>query len=623
MLIADDHRLQPQAVIDGTDARDVIPGTDEDDVIDGKGGKDEIGGFGGNDRLIGGAGADFIRGHGGDDRLEGNAGEDRLEGNGGKDDISGGEGADEISGGAGDDVLSGGSGDDTISGNGGDDDISGDDGADTLSGGAGKDVLRGQQGDDRLEGNGGADHLLGGAGDDVLLGGKSKDDLSGKDGDDVLDGGLGIDTLEGGEGRDVFRFTVADDRPDKITDFVQSVDQLDLSDLLPGFAAGDPLDDWVRFDIADGNTLISVDTKGGGSDFVATAELVGVETNSLTPSDLGLSSSLPTSEALVSADQDGMAANGIAFLPDVSGNGRFVSFASDATNLVSGAADDGDDFDVFVKDLETGDVTLVSRGGGQGGDGDLSAVNNAGDAVAFREFAGGAVVLADLDGGGLDPLGPGDRPSISDDGARVAFDGADGVVVAGDLDVTIGGAADGSISPDGDFVAFVRGGGVVLRSLDDGGETTVADSGSDPVVSTGGRFVAYEDGGDVFRVEISDGTAGEPELVSDGVAGAALTPSISNDGRLIAFQSGDDVLVKDMDSGDLQTITRTGDAGDIPDGFEWLVAPSIAGNGAHVAYVDEFAFDGGLTSGQVMVAPVDFGGEAALASVITPSDVVA
>jgi Tol biopolymer transport system component len=54
--------------------------------------------------------------------------------------------------------------------------------------------------------------------------------------------------------------------------------------------------------------------------------------------------------------------NGSSFWPAISGNGRYVAFASHATNLVTG--DRNDSPDVFLYERSTQSITLVSRGPG-------------------------------------------------------------------------------------------------------------------------------------------------------------------------------------------------------------------------------------------------------------------
>ncbi len=81
--------------------------------------------------------------------------------------------------------------------------------------------------------------------------------------------------------------------------------------------------------------------------------------------------------------------------PAISDDGRFVAFYSDATNLVPD--DTNDEFDVFIKDLQTGAITRVS----------ISSAGAEGDRASFK-------------------------PSISPDGRFVAFESRAATLVPGD-----------------------------------------------------------------------------------------------------------------------------------------------------------------------------------------------
>jgi Ca2+-binding RTX toxin-like protein len=98
-------------------------------------------------------------------------------------------------------------------------------------------VIYGNSADNRLSGLGGNDNLFGDEGDDRLLGGLGNDQLYGFDDDDNLRGGFGADTLTGGDGADSFvfqtRFDSANATADRIADFAQGVDLIDLGGL-PG-----------------------------------------------------------------------------------------------------------------------------------------------------------------------------------------------------------------------------------------------------------------------------------------------------------------------------------------------------------------------------------------------------
>lgn len=63
--------------------------------------------------------------------------------------------------------------------------------------------------------------------------------------------------------------------------------------------------------------------------------------------------------ASVSRRSDGGPANGRSYLPAISGDGRYVAFVSEATNLA--AADTNGAADVFLHDLQSGSTDLVSR----------------------------------------------------------------------------------------------------------------------------------------------------------------------------------------------------------------------------------------------------------------------
>lgn len=160
------------------------------------------------------------------DELDAGLGNDRVFGREGTDRLSGGADDDRLYGGADDDVLRGDSGTDRLYGGTGNDRLSGGDGDDSLRAGDGADVLLGDSGNDVLRGHRGADTLWGGVGDDMLHGQK---------GNDFLTGGNGRDMLTGGEGWDEFIYTDLSEGRDRITDFEDGKDLINLSGLGIGF----------------------------------------------------------------------------------------------------------------------------------------------------------------------------------------------------------------------------------------------------------------------------------------------------------------------------------------------------------------------------------------------------
>jgi Tol biopolymer transport system component len=157
----------------------------------------------------------------------------------------------------------------------------------------------------------------------------------------------------------------------------------------------------------------------------------------------------------------GAIANGDCGEPSISASGRYVAFASKATNLVHG--DDHGVEDVFVRDLKRNRTILVSRAvgpHGAPGTGDSSrpSISADGRYVAFQSYANnlgprdngavpdvfvrdlktGRVSLASQGEGGAPANAPSASPSISPDGRYVAFDSKASNLSPEDTDHRIG-----------------------------------------------------------------------------------------------------------------------------------------------------------------------------------------
>lgn len=206
---------------------------------------------------------------------------------------------------------------------------------------------------------------------------------------------------------------------------------------------------------------------------------------------------------LVSVGTGGAPANGDSDRPTISGSGRFIAFASAASNLV--AADTNGKQDVFVRDLTKKVTTRVSVGAG-----------------------------------GLQANGASLDPSISDDGRYIAFSSAATNLVVGDtnnaLDVfvhdrvahlttRISVATNGAQGNGNSYVARIAAGGkhVAFVSL-----ATNLTPGADA-----------NNGLDVFLRDIIAATTERVSSSSTGTAGNAPSsgPSISANGSRVAFTS--------------------------------------------------------------------------------------
>jgi Tol biopolymer transport system component len=218
----------------------------------------------------------------------------------------------------------------------------------------------------------------GNASDNVLIGNSGNNQLNGTSGADTLNGGMGDDTLNGGAGNDLV--SAAADGTQGVgwsesavfsPDGSKVLFVSDVSNLVAGDTNG-ATDIFVK-DLATGAvTLVSTaagGTQGNGWNQSAvfssdgskilfssgSSNLVAGDTNGADVFVKDLSTGAVT---LVSAATDGTQGNGWSESAVFSPDGNKVLFASDANNLVVG--DTNGTMDIFVKNLSTGTVTLVS-----------------------------------------------------------------------------------------------------------------------------------------------------------------------------------------------------------------------------------------------------------------------
>ena len=267
----------------------------------------------------------------------------------------------------------------------------------------------------------------------------------------------------------------------------------------------------------------------------------------------------------------------------VSADGRHVAFSSVASNL---SADDGDAvWDIFVRDLPTGETTLVSRADGfQGAKGNRRSwepsVSSDGRLVAFtsparnlsdddndgspetrgwdvfvRDAMSGETTLVSRATGADGPGGNGDSwgPSLSADGRFVAF--------ISEAENLSGDDRDGTMNV---FVRDLESQTTTLVSRASGARGARGDADSTrPSISADGRVVAFEsdatnlhrddrnDWSDVFvrdtvtnRTTLVSRASGARGAQSNGNVSIAIS-AISADGRFVAFDSDADTLTRD------------------------------------------------------------------------------
>lgn len=205
------------------------------------------------------------------------------------------------------------------------------------------------------------------------------------------------------------------------------------------------------------------------------------------------------------------AANAQSLRAVLSDDGSFLVFSSHATNLISGQSDSNADSDIFLYDRASGTTTMISHASGSttttasgfsysaeiSGDGRYVAfASNAGNLVAgqvdpavgldvflFDRIAGTTSVVSHQSGA---PTTAGNkhssRPSMSDDGRYIAFDSQASDLAAGTTD-----------TPESldTFVYDRASDTTILVSHAPGAPTVAASSSYFPRISGDGSFVAF------------------------------------------------------------------------------------------------------------------------------------
>lgn len=395
--------------------------------------------------------------------------------------------------------------------------------------------------------------------------------------------------------------------------------------------------------------------------------LVAGDTNAAT--DVFVRDTQTATTSRVSVGTGGVQGNGASVLPTVSTDGRYVAFESGATTLVSG--DTNGAVDVFVRDRQAATTSRVSVGaasaqanGGSAaaeisGDGryvsfESGATNlvggdtNAVSDVFVRDRQTATTSRASVTSAGAQANGPSSEPAISSDGRYVSFSSlATNLDPAGTPAYTdvyrrdrtagqtllmsgIGNDEGGfsSISANGAVVGFTSA-ATNLAAFDDNGaydvfvrvvststtdlvsryRTAQGNQGSASMdLSTDGRYVTYVSAAsdlvpgdtngvqDVFVRDMLTGTTERVSITSSGVGGNGTSdhPSISPNGRFVVFQSEAtnfaandanglaDIFLHDRDLDSTYRVSFASDGVNAPN--ERSFWPDVSSDGQFVAF---------------------------------------
>ena len=432
-------------------------------------------------------------------------------------------------------------------------------------------------GDDSSSGNDLlANTLIGSTGHDQLLGLSGNDTLAGGAGNDVLNGGTGADLLKGGLGNDSY---VVDNAGD-VVDETPTLDPLRVSTDAAG-AQGNGQSFNARFS-TDGRTVVF---ESYASNLVA-----GDSNNNL---DIFVKDLQSGGIQRVSTDAAGVQGNSSSLNAQLSADGRTVVFESYASNLVAG--DSNNDVDIFIKDLQSGGIQRVStdaagvQGNAHSEKAQISADSRsvvfqslssnlvAGDSngaydIFVKDLQSGAMRLVSSDAAGVQGNSISFKAQISADGRYVLFVSYANNLVAGDSngtwDIFIKDLQSGAIQRVSTDAAGAQGNG-----QSDDAEFS-ADGRSVIFQSLASNLVAGDSNGamDIFVKDLQSGVIQRVSTDATGAEGngQSYNARFSADGRSVVFTSdtsnlvaGDtnsvsDVFVKDLQSGAIERVS--GDA---------------------------------------------------------------
>jgi len=329
----------------------------------------------------------------------------------------------------------------------------------------------------------------------------------------------------------------------------------------------------------------------------------------------------------VSESSTGTAGNSDSTKATISHDGRYVVFASYASNLVSG--DTNGAYDIFIHDLNTGTTTrasTTSSGGQISGGSDWPDISADGRFVLFQNSASNIdssisgtpaamqVYVKDMSTGSTHLLSKSTTGTYANGNtslARISCDGGTVVYTS---------AATNLVSSDTNgyddvFVVSLGWSGDKVTNVTSGGNH----HSTWPDISCNGNAIAFQSGAgnltandtigpDIFKYDRLSAVITKVSVYSNGNSAnySSNYPAISEDGHYVAFETDEpfespdtststDIYVHDTEAGSTQLVTLK----------------TSGGSGAATGYSPDISSDGsfvGYQSGSSMLVPSDTNG---------------
>ena len=389
------------------------------------------------------------------------------------------------------------------------------------------------------------------------------------------------------------------------------------NDVVPGLASSTDRV-YVRDTLTEGLELVSVTSAGAPASsarvgaitpdgrfvaFVSFDKLVPADTNDLADvyvrdRKLGINDLVSVSSTEALGDKgSGNYAGGATM--DISDDGRYVVFESEATNLLGAGNDTNGVVDIYRRDRTGGVTARVSQAGAVAADGTSGSPSMSADGlvVVFATYANNLIpndtngeydiVLKRMDGSPsntrvsigavANPNGWANQPEVSDNGNLVVFTSAASDLVAGDTNAKPDVFLRNVSAMTTTRVSVWTGGGQISQGADD---ASISPDGTRITFETISRVSGAEDPDELEDVYLREGGVTSRQSVGAGAsdsAAAVFGSAVSND--TVVFRSTAKLATVDTNAAFDAFVRRTPFIGPHPDfgDFGFTVQKRIAG----------------------------------------------